>query len=337
MTKKINIHSFLLEAKSKPVIDVRSEDEFATGHIPNAINIPILCNKERAAVGTLFKKYGKQKAVLKGLELSGPHFANRLKLAIKQIGDNDPLVHCWRGGMRSSFYSYLLEFYGYSPAILDGGYKSYRKSVHGYFEKSFQFKVIGGKTGVGKTKILQKMKELGCQVVDLEALANHKGSAFGGIGVGAQPSQEQFENNLFHQIHQFNIEQPIWIENENRTIGDKVIPAAIWNQMIKADLIVLEDSEQKRLATIVEEYGHLEINELKSAFEKISKRIGPQHYKSAIQDLEIGNIESAFARALTYYDNSYTFNLEKKGRIPKSIINIEGQSLMQIIAVLRDY
>lgn len=270
------------------------------------------------------------------MELSGPHFADRLKLAIKLIGDNDPLVHCWRGGMRSSFYSYLLEFYGYAPNVLEGGYKSYRKLVHGYFENSFQFKVIGGKTGVGKTKILQKMKELGYQVLDLEALANHKGSAFGGIGAGVQPSQEQFENNLFHQIHQFNVEKPIWIENENRTIGDKVIPESIWNQIINSDLIVLEDSLQKRLTTIVEEYGHLEINDLKAAFERISKRIGPQNYKSAVQDLDNGNIKSAFAHALTYYDKSYTFNLEKKGRIPKSIINIEGQSLMQIVAGLRD-
>ncbi len=337
MTQKIDIHSFIFEAKNKPIIDVRSEDEYASGHIPNAINIPILNNKERATVGTLFKNYGKQKAVLKGLEISGPHFADRLKIAIKEIGNNDPIVHCWRGGMRSSFYGYLLEFYGYAPFVLEGGYKAYRKFVHSYFEKSFQFRVIGGKTGLGKTKILQKMKALGFQVIDLEALVNHKGSAFGGIGVGVQPSQEQFENNLFHQIHQFNIEQPIWIENENRTIGDKVIPVAIWNQMVKADLIVLEDSLHRRLTRIVEEYGHLEINELKCAFEKISKRIGPQHYKFAIQDLENGNIEAAFVHALSYYDKSYTYNLEKKGRIPKSIINIEGKSLEEIVTCLLDY
>ena len=336
MSEKINIHSFLLEAKTNPIIDVRSEDEFASGHIPKAINIPILSNQERVIVGTIFKNFGKQKAILKGLELSGPHFADRLKLAIKQIGINDPLVHCWRGGMRSSFYSNLLEFYGYAPKVLDGGYKAFRQNVFNCFEKSFHFKVLGGKTGVGKTKILHKMKESGFQVIDLEGLANHKGSAFGGIGLGNQPTQEQFENNLFHELHRMDSNLPIWIENENRTIGDKVVPVAIWDQMMKADLFVLEDSKEKRLETIVGEYGRLAMNDLKFAFEKISKRIGPQHYKSAIQDLENGNIHAAFAHALSYYDKSYAHNLEKIGRVPKSIINTEGQTFEQIITTLLD-
>jgi tRNA 2-selenouridine synthase len=336
VSEKINIHLFLLEAKTNPIIDVRSEDEFASGHIPNAINIPILSNQERVIVGTIYKKFGKQKAILKGLELSGPHFAERLKLAIKQIGDSNPLVHCWRGGMRSFFYSNLLEFYGYTPKLLDGGYKAFRQFVFKYFETSFQFKVIGGKTGVGKTKILQKMKESGFQVIDLEGLANHKGSAFGGIGLGNQPTQEQFENNLFQHLHRMDSNLPIWIENENRTIGDKVIPVAIWDQMMNADLLVLEGSKEKRLETIVGEYGRLDINDLKFAFEKISKRIGPQHYKSAIQDLENGNIQAAFAHALSYYDKSYVHNLEKIGRVPKSIIDVEGQSFEQIITTLLD-
>ena len=330
MANYIDINSFLLLSKSSPVIDVRSEDEFASGHIPFAINIPVLSNEERIAVGTLFKQHGKQKAVLKGLELSGPFLADRLKEAVKQVGESDPLVHCWRGGMRSAFYTYLLEFYGFKPKVLKGGYKAYRQFLLGYFDTPFQFKVLGGKTGLSKTKVLHLMKEMGQQVIDLEGLANHKGSAFGGIGLGKQPTQEQFENNLFHQLFQMDANRPIWIENENRTIGDKVIPTSIWNQMMLSNLVILEDAYSNRLQTIVKDYGQLQVEDLKLAFEKINRRIGPQHYKSAIQDLETGNIEGAFHYALNYYDKSYEFNLNKKGRVPNYTIHVQDKTLIQI-------
>jgi tRNA 2-selenouridine synthase len=334
VAKYIDINTFLVLSKNSTVIDVRSEDEYASGRIPTAVNIPILSNQERIAVGTLFKQHGKQKAVLKGLELSGPFLADRLKAAVKQIGESDPIVHCWRGGMRSSFFSYLLEFYGYKPKVLNGGYKAYRQFLLNYFETTFQFKVLGGKTGLNKTKVLHLMKEMGHQVIDLEGLANHKGSAFGGIGLGKQPTQEQFENNLFYELYQLDSKRPIWIENENRTIGDKVIPASIWNQMMESDLVILDDTYPNRLKTIVADYGKLNIEDLKQAFEKINRRIGPQYYKSAIQDLETGNIEGAFHYALNYYDKSYEFNLKKKGRLPKYTIDAQNKSLIQIVESL---
>jgi tRNA 2-selenouridine synthase len=330
----IDIHTFLLLSKNNPVIDVRSENEFSSGHIFSVHNIPVLSDQERIAVGTVFKQHGKQKAVLKGLELSGPYLAERLKTTIKRIGQNDPLVHCWRGGMRSSFFSYLLEFYGYKPKVLNGGYKTYRNFLLDYFETPFHFKVLGGKTGVNKTKVLHLLKKMGHQVIDLEGLANHKGSAFGGIGLGKQPTQEQFENNLFYELYQLDSKRPIWIENENRTIGDKVIPTAIWVQMMESDLVILEDTYTNRLQTIVADYGNLNIEDLQQAFEKINRRIGPQHYKSAIQDLEAGNIEGAFNYALNYYDKSYEFNLKKKGRVPNYTIEVQNKSLIQIVESL---
>ena len=216
------------------IIDVRSEIEFEKGHIPGAVNIPILNTEERKIVGTSFKQNGQKYAILKGLELSGPHLSKRLKLAVKLAENSENIVvHCWRGGMRSAFFTYLMEFFGLKISVLIGGYKSYRKHVQETFDRPYSIAILGGMTGSGKTHILDELEKTTAFCIDLEKLARHRGSSFGALGMEAQPSQEQFENNLAQQLIKTG-NNTIWLEDESRTIGAKIIPEGIWNQMREA-------------------------------------------------------------------------------------------------------
>jgi tRNA 2-selenouridine synthase len=335
MIKSVEIKEFLELAKELQIIDARSRNEFLQGHIFSANNIPILSNDERKVVGTMYKKYGRKTAVFKGLELSGPNLSARLKEGIKLVGEGKVLVHCWRGGMRSEFYSFLLKFYGLEPIILKGGYKSYRGFVHETISKPYKYVVLCGKTGSGKTIILNELKKIGEQVIDLEGLANHRGSAFGALGMPDSQSQEQFENDLFTVLQQLDQTKPVWIENENRTIGDKVIPEGLWNQMIQGTKINVERDFEDRLNQIMLDYGSFKPKELKSSMEKIGKRLGPQHVKKALELIDEGKISEAFKIALIYYDKTYEYSLTKMEVKPIMLIDNKGLSNLEIAIALQ--
>lgn len=325
MIKKVNIDEFLELSSTIPIIDVRSESEFLSGHIPRAFNIPILTNEQRIIVGTLYKQNGRHAAVNKGLELFGPEMSSNLKKGVKLIKEGKVLVHCWRGGMRSEFYTFLMHFYGLEAFILEGGYKTFRSKVHSTFEQELKIIILGGKTGSGKTILLEKFKKSGEQVIDLEHLARHRGSSFGSLGMEAQPTQEQFENNLYQCISKLDPSKTIWIEDESRTIGGKVIPEGIWNQMKVARKIYLDRDFEERLDQIMNDYSAFDLDDLILSMDRIGKRLGPQHVKRAIELLKNGEIREAFKMALVYYDKAYTFSLEKSE--PDSIIHLKGNGL----------
>ena len=180
-------------SREQVVLDVRSPSEFAQGHVPGAINLPLFDDAQRADIGTIYKNSGKDAAVLRGLRHAGLKMAD-LVVQAKAIaeGRNSVLVHCWRGGMRSQSVGWLLRTAGMDPLVLDGGYKAFRQFARATFEVPWNLRVISGLTGAGKTRVLLLLKDVGEQVVDLEGLANHRGSAFGGIGQPNQPSTEQF-------------------------------------------------------------------------------------------------------------------------------------------------
>ena len=325
MTKTVNIQVFLELSKTFPILDVRSESEFEMGHMQNAVNIPILSNEQRKIVGTLYKQNGREVAVYKGLELLGPLMSVRLKKGVKLATNGKILVHCWRGGMRSQFYAFLLHFYGLESILLEGGYKAFRGLVHQTFDKKLNIKVLGGKTGSGKTVVLKKLAELGEQVIDLEAIANHRGSSFGALGLNEQPSQEQFENALFTAISNLDSTKTIWIEDENRTVGSRVIPEGFWNQMKSSSKIFLIRDFEERLDQIMLDYSCFPVKDLIISMQRIGKRLGPQHVKRAIELLENGEIREAFKIALVYYDKAYLFGLEKNKAA--EIIMLEGIGL----------
>lgn len=334
MIHQLTIEEFLEAASDYSVIDVRSEKEFAEGHIQGAINIPILENEERKVVGTMYKQNSRQAAVYKGLELSGPYLSERLRKGVKHSKDGKVLVHCWRGGMRSEFYAFLLYYFGLEPYLLIGGYKSYRNSVHNSFSSKLNFIVLAGKTGSAKTELLSCLKEKGEQVIDLEFLAKHRGSSFGALAFEEKPSQEQFENDLFEVIRRLDHNKRVWIEDENRTIGDKVIPEQIWRQLLIAPRILVERTFEERLDQIVKDYSGFKVADLKTSMVRIGKRLGPQHVKKAIEYLDLNDLRSAFDIALRYYDKAYDFQLSKIDQSTMQIIEGKGKSLDEISETL---
>jgi len=201
-----------LLARKHQVLDVRTPKEFEQGHIPGAINLPLFTNEERVIVGTIYKQQGRQPAILKGLELVGPKMKDIIETVSKIENRGCFLLHCWRGGMRSSSVAWLLSIYGIKVYTLKGGYKFYRRNVLETFEAKKNIVVLGGKTGSAKTYILKKLEEKGEQVIDLEALAKHKGSSFGSLGETQPPSQEQFENLLADKLKSVSPEKICWIE-----------------------------------------------------------------------------------------------------------------------------
>ena len=183
-------------SQNVPLLDVRSPAEFEQGHIPGAINVALFTNEERARVGTIYKTQGKDEAVLEGLRIVGPKMASIVEQALELAPERKLKVHCWRGGMRSGSVGWLLRQAGFSVEVLNGGYKAYRQKVLQELANPFNFVVVGGPTGSGKTHVLKALQNSGEQVIDLEGLAHHRGSAFGHMGLEEQPSSEYFENLL---------------------------------------------------------------------------------------------------------------------------------------------
>ncbi|MEM8900451.1 MAG: tRNA 2-selenouridine(34) synthase MnmH [Bacteroidota bacterium] len=310
MVKQIDIASWLAKhPTSTPLVDVRSPKEFEKGHIPNAINIPLFTNEERKEVGILYKKQGRDIAVMKGLELVGPKLAAFAAHAKDLAIDKRIAVHCWRGGMRSESMAWLWDKAGMDVQILTGGYKAYRKKVHEDFRSPFQFIVLAGKTGSGKTDILKALEEAGEQVIDLEELAHHKGSVFGGMGQEDQPTGECFENTLHHRLSRMDRTKPIWLEDESHGIGKVHIPEGVWVQMKKAPIIVVECSLENRVARLVDDYGRFPVNDLAVAIQKIGQRLGGLRLKEALASLESGQLGKVAELSLTYYDKTYSYSL----------------------------
>jgi len=304
--EKISVSEFFNRKESRVLLDVRSPGEYEEGHIPGAISFPLFTNEERAEVGTLYKKKGHEFAFLKGLEFVGLKMADYVRLANKLVPEKKIFIHCWRGGQRSASLAWLLEMSGFDVQLITGGYKAYRQFIHQQFEEVKQkFIVLGGPTGSGKTVILQAIKDLGEQVIDLEKLANHKGSAFGSLGEMAQPTVEQFENNLFEEFFKLDTSKRTWVENESKSIGKVFQPQGFWNQFRTAKYIGLVIPFEERLKFLVQNYGAFQVEELKESFIKINKTLGGQHVQAAISFLEQGDLSNAGAIALRYYDKSY--------------------------------
>jgi tRNA 2-selenouridine synthase len=308
----VNINEFLKLSEQHPILDVRTAAEFVQGHIPGAINLPLFTNEERVIVGTLYKKEGKQPAVLKGLEIVGPKLSDYIRQAITHNKSGTFLVHCWRGGMRSSSMAWFLETYGFKCITLQGGYKSFRNHVLKSFNEQKNILILSGKTGSGKTPILHELQKTGEQIIDLEQLAHHKGSSFGALGEEKQNSQEQFENELSFEFSKLDNQKKCWLEDESRRIGANVIPEGLWNQMRVAKVIYIEIPIEDRVKRIVEEYGNFSKDELISAIERIAKRLGGQHVKRAIDAICVGDTASAFEICLVYYDKTYRFGIEQR-------------------------
>jgi tRNA 2-selenouridine synthase len=302
---------FLAQRAHGPLLDVRSPSEYAQGHIPGARSFPLFSDAERAEVGTLYKKKGKERAFERGLEIVGPKMADFVRQAAALAPERRVAVHCWRGGQRSGSMAWLLRQAGFEVATLAGGYKAYRQHLLEAFENmSLDLRVVGGRTGSGKTKILHALRDSGEQIIDLERLANHKGSAFGFIGEPAQPTVEQFENDLFDAMQALAPARRVWVENESRSVGRVYIPLGFWRRMKASPLFNVEIPESARIENLLQAYVLEDKKDLETAFLKISKKLGGQHLKMALEALAREDFATAARLALHYYDKTYQHGLD---------------------------
>jgi tRNA 2-selenouridine synthase len=333
----ISLPEFFNLRKEIPLLDARSEGEFEQSHIPNSVNLPILTNSERVIVGTLYKQKGAEAATVKGFELVGPRFYQIQKEAIRLFPDRKIIVYCWRGGMRSQILSWLLEMIGFEVFRLKGGYKTYRTFTFEEVRKDRKLIVLGGKTGTGKTILLHQLKEKGEQILDLERIANHKGSSFGAIGLPPQPTVEQFENLLAEHLFVLDPSIPTWIENESRKIGRLILPNQLYEQMGKALIIDIHKASEERIAHIAEEYGNLPENALIEAVKRIQKRLGGLRTQEAIQAIQEKNSVSWISNLLIYYDKTYEFDLTRHEVDKTKILDLSGKSPEEQVELLLNF
>lgn len=324
MIKEISVELFIQQSKEYALLDVRAPVEFQKGHIPNAKNLPLLSNEERAQVGTTFKKKGREAAILLGFDLTGDKWRGFIEKASKTAPDKKVCLHCSRGGLRSSIMAWAFDLYGFDISIIEGGYKSYRQLVLQQFEKEYPFLVLGGLTGSRKTEILIKLEKTGEQIIDLEGLAQHQGSAFGSMNKLTQPTQQQFENNLAACLLNMSKQKPIWIEDESRTIGKRVIPGFVWQQMQKAALIELQVAKEQRVDFLSKEYGVLDKDFLIEATRCIGKRLGAKRTQSAIEAIKEDRMADFISDVLIYYDKAYKHGISQ--RDSHSVFSIEVNS-----------
>ena len=324
-----------------PLIDVRSPDEYYKGHMPNSINIPIFNNEERSIIGKKYKIFGREIAVREGFKIIENKIENiikKFKLIKKEFlnstidkfsNDKNIKIYCARGGMRSQSMLWLLEKFNYPCVTLSGGYKTYRNWVLNSFKDKQKIIVIGGKTGTRKTKILNKLKSLDYQILDFESLANHRGSSFGGLGMKEQPTNEQYENLIAEDLNKFNKEKFIFVEAESPNIGKNRIPHELYKQMKNSKRIEIIRDERIRIKELINTYSKYQKNDLKESVFKISKRLGPQRTKSAIDFIDNEDWENVCKSVLDYYDRCYEHELKEKEDV--KILNMELRSDNEII------
>lgn len=312
MEETLSCDQFLDQSIEGVILDVRSPAEYEHGHIPGAFNLPLFSNEERAEIGTLYVQTSRDAAVLRGLELVGPKMADLVRQAQTFSEGKTLYLYCWRGGMRSGSMAWLLRTAGMQVRLLQGGYKAYRNAfLQMLTDIPWKMVVIGGLTGCGKTDILHQLQADGHQVIDLEKLAHHKGSAFGNLGETAQPDNEQFINDLHHCMRNFDSQKPVWVEGESASIGKVYMPQEFRAQMLKGTFIKFEIPLSFRIENIMRDYGHFSTDELIASFQKLEKRMGRGPIMEAEALLHEGKIEEAMLIALDYYDKSYSRSMNK--------------------------
>ncbi|MGM0498430.1 MAG: tRNA 2-selenouridine(34) synthase MnmH [Bacteroidota bacterium] len=338
MVKHIQIDEFLTMRNTIPVVDVRSPAEFSKACVPGAYNVPLLNDEERAAVGTTYKENGRTEAIKLGLSVVGPKMLEKTETAGKIAEDSKKLIlYCWRGGMRSENMAWLFSRVDIECYVLKGGYKTYRHLVKSYMRKPEQLWVLGGMTGSGKTELLHILSDIGEQVVDLEGLANHKGSAFGTIGEDPQPETEHFENLLFEELLKMKMNVPIWVEDESRDIGRAHIPEEFFFKMRSGPVFKVELEKHLRIKRLVSQYTQTDPQQLKDAVRKIGKRLGGLKTQNALEAIEEKDYYTAANIILTYYDKAYTFGLSKRN--PENIfpLKLSGDNPQKNAAILKEF
>lgn len=305
-------------AEFDEIIDVRTPAEFAEDHIPGAINCPVLSDEERITVGTLYKQVSPFEARKVGGALVAKNIAHHLETRFHGHPKSwKPLIYCWRGGQRSGAMSIILAQVGWAAHKLEGGYKTYRRGVLeqlAELPQHFTFKVVCGPTGSGKSRLLAAFAETGHQVLDLEGLAQHRGSVLGRLPQQPQPLQKWFDSQLLLALRSFDPARPVYVESESKKIGNIAVPAALFDAMHAAECLLLETPLDVRVAGLQEDYLHY-INDPEALIAQL-QALHPFHGSQQLEHwselIRAGDFAALVAELLTlHYDPSYFRALSK--------------------------
>jgi tRNA 2-selenouridine synthase len=328
--------SFITEWPDIPVIDVRSPIEYLKGHITGAINIPLFSDEERTRIGTVYKQKGRIPAIQKGLEFVGPKMKDMADEAGSLAQNQHLKVYCFRGGMRSEKMSWLFELVGISCFVLKGGFKAYRNQLLQDLAELPKLVVLQGPTGSGKTDILSALSHKGEQVIDLEKLARHRGSAFGHIGMEEQPTSLQFQNDVYTEMRKLDRNKRIWVESESLSIGKVYLPETLWDSINRAPVVELSIPKEVRIKRLVRDYGSYDRELLITSTQKISRKFGHNNVKEVLGFLQEGDLKQATGLLLDYYDKSYNFSKNKyKIRKPLRVESRSGDPQVNADKILR--
>ena len=293
------------------IIDVRSPAEYNEDHIPGAINLPVLDDQQRHQVGLEHKLKGAFFARRKGAQIISENIAAILKEHLATRGkDFKPLIYCWRGGKRSGSLAEICRQIGWQTTVLDGGYKSYRNLVvNSLYQNTYQIEIIliGGYTATGKTEILETLKSNGMQVLNLEHLAEHRGSVFGETH-SIQPSQKKFESSINEALRCLDSSRPTIVEAESNKIGQVSIPPALWGSMKNASRINIQAPLEARVRYCLQKYRNLVCNN--EDLNLLLVKLSPFHSRKRIEEwnalVKCNNFEGLVSQLLHYhYDPRY--------------------------------
>lgn len=311
MVKEIEVQD--LKTLDQPIlVDVRSEGEYAEATLPGAVNLPLFNNEERAQVGTAFARSTPSLARELGLRIVSPKLPQLLK-EIDGLAKKGPVVlFCWRGGMRSKSLATVADLMEIPVYRLRGGYKAYRGKVVEYFraELPYEVVVLRGNTGVGKTDLLQKLRADGYPAIDLERLANNRGSVFGAVGLGEPPSQKKFEGLLYEELLALREFSYIVVECESKRIGRVTLPGDFYSAMQEGVQVLQYDALENRVQRLIDEYTAVPnaIGEISKALERLVKILGHVKVGELQTLLETGSLNLFTRRLLLeYYDKFYSY------------------------------
>jgi tRNA 2-selenouridine synthase len=339
LSQVVSIDSFLKEISEgkRVILDVRSPKEFQHAHLPGAVSFPLLNDEERMQVGITYKNNGRESAVIKGFELVGHKFADFIKQAKEIAPGKEVMIYCWRGGMRSNTMAWILSLGGFKITVLNGGYKTFRRWALDQFQTNKSILIIGGKTGSGKTELLNALKKNGEQIIDIENIANHKGSAFGSLGQKLQPSTEQFENLLALEWSKMDSEKILWLENESMLIGTCALPIGIFNQMRTAPVIEIYLDYEIRKKRILNEYGIFDVKLLAEKTQKVKKRLGGLRLKEALDFLETGDLSGWCDVMMHYYDKTYNQSNDQREKNNIYQLELEHDDMKMNAGKLKEF
>jgi tRNA 2-selenouridine synthase len=315
------------------VIDARSPHEYAEDHIPEAINLPVVDDVEYAEVGTRHRT-DPHSAYLIGVEYSLHNIANQIKPLIAKYGENDRmLVYCFRGGKRSKLWADNLRTIGYTVDVLRGGWKNYRRWVRASLEtlpKHFEFRVLSGSTGTGKTRLLHALAFAGEQTLDLELLASHRGSLIGALPGKPQPRQKYFDTLLLNAMRRFDVSRPVWLEAESKKIGNVQLPDSLYEAMHRTVPIHLTAPMSERVRLWREDYPHLAENPsaMVDLLAPLKPLIGGEELGLWRKLAASGDIDQLFERVMSqHYDPCYDRSTRRTYKNEASSLRIDLESL----------